>query len=62
MEIPSDLKYSKTDEWVKMEGNVAVLGITDYARSNYPMSYLLRFLTRWGIPLPKDLNAQQSNR
>ncbi len=32
METPSDLKYSKTDEWVKMEGNVAVIGITDYAQ------------------------------
>jgi glycine cleavage system H protein len=32
METPSDLKYSKTDEWVRMEGNTAVVGITDYAQ------------------------------
>lgn len=32
MNIPSDLKYSTTDEWVKVEGNVATIGITDYAQ------------------------------
>jgi glycine cleavage system H protein len=32
MSIPNDLKYSKTDEWVKVDGNVATIGITDYAQ------------------------------
>jgi glycine cleavage system H protein len=32
MQTPSDLKYSKTDEWVKLDGNIAVIGITDYAQ------------------------------
>ena len=29
---PSDLKYSKTDEWVRVEGDQATIGITDYAQ------------------------------
>lgn len=33
MNIPSDLRYSKTDEWVQVEGNIATIGITDYAQS-----------------------------
>lgn len=33
MNIPAELKYTKEHEWVKMEGNVAVIGITDYAQS-----------------------------
>ena len=33
MNIPGDLKYAKTDEWVKVEGKVATIGITDYAQS-----------------------------
>ena len=33
MKIPGDLKYSKTDEWVKVDGKVATIGITDYAQS-----------------------------
>lgn len=29
---PAHLKYTKTDEWVRIEGNEAVIGITDYAQ------------------------------
>src|ERR1051326_558632 len=29
---PSDLKYSKSDEWVRVEGDQATIGITDYAQ------------------------------
>lgn len=29
---PSDRKYSKEHEWVKLEGDLAVIGITDYAQ------------------------------
>jgi glycine cleavage system H protein len=29
---PHNLKYSKTDEWVRVEGNRAFVGITDYAQ------------------------------
>jgi len=32
MNIPSDLKYTKEHEWVRVEGNVAVVGITDFAQ------------------------------
>lgn len=32
MNVPAELKYSKSHEWVKMEGNVAVIGITDFAQ------------------------------
>lgn len=33
MNVPSDLKYTKTHEWIRLEGDVATLGITDYAQS-----------------------------
>lgn len=32
MNIPSDLKYTKDHEWLKVEGNVAIVGITDFAQ------------------------------
>ena len=32
MNIPSDLKYSREHEWIRMEGNLATIGITDYAQ------------------------------
>ena len=33
MNVPAGLKYGKTDEWVKVDGNVAIIGVTDYAQS-----------------------------
>jgi glycine cleavage system H protein len=33
MELRDDLLYSKTHEWVKEEGDVVVIGLTDYAQS-----------------------------
>ncbi len=32
MNIPSDLKYTKDHEWIKIEGNIATIGITDFAQ------------------------------
>ena len=32
MNIPSDLKYTKDHEWVKIEGDVATVGVTDFAQ------------------------------
>lgn len=32
MKTPVGLKYAKTDEWVKVEGDEATIGITDYAQ------------------------------
>ncbi|MCX7799640.1 MAG: glycine cleavage system protein GcvH [Fimbriimonadales bacterium] len=32
MNIPSELKYTKSHEWVRLEDGVAVVGITDYAQ------------------------------
>ncbi|WP_196895069.1 glycine cleavage system protein GcvH [Aureivirga marina] len=33
MNIPADLKYTKDHEWIKVEGDVAIVGITDHAQS-----------------------------
>lgn len=32
MNFPDNLKYTKEHEWLKVEGDVAVVGITDYAQ------------------------------
>lgn len=32
MAVPKELKYSREHEWVRVEGNVAVIGITDHAQ------------------------------
>jgi glycine cleavage system H protein len=33
MNVPENLKYTKDHEWVKVDGNEAVVGITDFAQS-----------------------------
>ena len=33
MNFPADLKYMKEHEWIKVEGDVAIVGITDFAQS-----------------------------
>jgi glycine cleavage system H protein len=32
MNIPAQLRYTKDHEWIRLEGNVATIGITDYAQ------------------------------
>jgi glycine cleavage system H protein len=32
MNIPENLKYTKDHEWIKVEGNIGTIGITDYAQ------------------------------
>lgn len=32
MEFPGDLKYTKEHEWVRLDGDVAVIGITEFAQ------------------------------
>lgn len=32
MNIPADLKYTKDHEWLRVEGDTAVIGITDFAQ------------------------------
>jgi len=33
MNIPANLKYTKDHEWVKIEGDIATVGVTDFAQS-----------------------------
>ena len=32
MEFPAELKYSKSHEWIRLDSNLATIGITDYAQ------------------------------
>jgi glycine cleavage system H protein len=32
MNTPNNLKYAKTDEWVKLDGSIATIGVSDYAQ------------------------------
>ena len=32
MNLPEDIKYSKEHEWIKVSGNIAIIGVSDYAQ------------------------------
>ena len=32
MNIPADLKYTQDHEWIKIEGDIAIVGVTDFAQ------------------------------
>ncbi len=32
MNVPENLKYTKDHEWIKIEGNTGIIGVTDYAQ------------------------------
>ena len=34
MNVPANLKYSNDHEWCRVEGDTAVIGITDFAQSH----------------------------
>ena len=47
MTSPKDLRYTKTHEWVRVEGDIATIGITDYAQNELgDITYLERLAAR----------------
>lgn len=53
MNFPEDLKYSKEHEWVRVSGNTATIGITDYAQEQLGEVVFVEFPDE-GEALKKD--------
>ncbi len=53
MKIPVELKYTDTDEWVKLNGKVITIGITDYAQNH------LSDLVYCGLKAEKDKSVSK---
>ncbi len=54
MKTPINLKYAKTDEWVKIDGDEAIIGITDYAQDQLSDVVYVEFLIDEGDEVEKD--------
>jgi glycine cleavage system H protein len=54
MNIPADLKFSKTDEWVKFDGKIATIGISDYAQEQLSDIVFVEVLVSVGEMAHKD--------
>ena len=49
MNFPQNLKYTNEHEWIRVEGDIAYVGITDYAQDNWAILYSLIFLRRRNV-------------
>ena len=54
MKTPENLKYAKTDEWVKLNGNVATIGISDYAQDQLSDIVYVEYNKDPGDTIKKD--------
>ena len=54
MNIPKDLKYTKDHEWLKVDGDIATVGVTDFAQSELGDIVFVEIET-----LDEDLEAEE---
>jgi glycine cleavage system H protein len=57
MNIPSDLKYTENDEWIKVEGNTGTIGITDFAQDQLSDIVYVEILASEGDEVKKGDSA-----
>jgi len=53
MNIPDNLKYSDNDEWIKIDGNIGTIGITDYAQDQLSDIVFVEILVSEGEEVSK---------
>jgi len=54
MSTPTNLLFSTTDEWVKVEGNIATIGISDYAQNSLSDIVYVEFKVSPGETVKKE--------
>lgn len=59
MEFPTDLKYTNNDEWVRVEGNIATVGITDYAQDQLSDLVFVEVTAEVGEKLERDATVAE---
>ena len=54
MEFPGDLKYADSDEWIRVEDNIATVGLTDYAQDQLSDVVYVEVTAEVGDTLAKE--------
>jgi glycine cleavage system H protein len=54
MKIDANLKYAKSDEWVSVEGNIATVGVSDYAQDQLSDVVFVEVTPAAGESIKKD--------
>lgn len=53
MQVPEDLKYTENDEWIRVDGDTGVIGITDYAQDQLSDVVYVEMIAEVGETLSK---------
>lgn len=53
MDTPKDLKYTESDEWVRVEGDAATAGLTDYAQDQLSDIVYVEYMVEEGDSVDK---------
>jgi glycine cleavage system H protein len=53
MNIPQDLKYTENDEWIRVEGSIGTIGITDFAQDQLSDVVFVEVIAQVGESLNK---------
>ncbi|HEY61149.1 MAG: glycine cleavage system protein GcvH [Anaerolineales bacterium] len=53
MKVPDDLKFTKNDEWIRVDGEIGTIGITDYAQDSLSDIVFIEFLVDKGDTINK---------
>ncbi len=54
MALPNNLKFAKTDEWLLIEGNIATMGISDFAQDQLSDIVYIELLVEAGDKITAD--------
>jgi len=54
MEFPADLKYAESDEWIRVDDNIATVGLTDYAQDQLSDVVYVEVTAEVGDTLAKE--------
>ena len=46
MNVPDNLKYTNDHEWVKIDNDIAIVGITDFAQSELEILFMWRLILK----------------
>jgi len=61
-DIPEDLYYTKTHEWVKVEGNKVKIGITDYAQKSLRDLVYVEFVDEEDNPIEEGVEVEPNTQ
>jgi glycine cleavage system H protein len=53
MKVPENLKYTKSDEWLLVDGKVATLGVTDFAQDQLSDVVFVEITVEKGVAVKK---------